>query len=59
MMIYQFPFQKVQPGSHIYIWGVGIVGREYIKQIAATKYCEIDGIIDTYSELKEYQGYLF
>ena len=43
---YLFPFEKVAPGSRILIYGAGVVGQHYIKQITITGYCNIIGVVD-------------
>lgn len=43
---YLFPYEKVSMGSRILIYGAGILGREYLKQIQITKYCQIVGFVD-------------
>ncbi len=47
---YLFPYEKVRPGSKIVIYGAGILGREYLKQIQITKYCQIVAFIDKNAE---------
>ena len=43
---YLFPFEKIPPKSKILIYGAGMVGMEYLRQIAMTDYCEALGVLD-------------
>ncbi len=43
---YLFPFEKVPAGSNILIYGAGILGHEYWKQICLTQYCNLIGMVD-------------
>lgn len=43
---YLFPFEKIPQGSKILIYGAGVIGQEYLKQILITKYCEVIGFVD-------------
>lgn len=49
---YLFPFELVPRGAKIFIYGAGIMGQEYFRQIRITKYCEVLGFID-----KEWEKY--
>ena len=42
-----FPFDKVNKGEHIIIYGTGSVGAQYAAQLAALDYCEIVAFADT------------
>lgn len=42
-----FPFSKVEKNSSVIIYGIGEVGKSYIKQINTTKYCDIEYVTDT------------
>ena len=44
--IYLFPFEKIKNGSNILIYGAGILGQEYLKQIQITNYCKVVGFLD-------------
>lgn len=50
---YLFPFEKVPAGANILIYGAGILGHEYCKQIQITHYCNLVGMIDR--NYKKYQ----
>lgn len=41
-----FPYEKVSPGARVLIYGAGLVGIEYLKQIMITHYCEVVGMVD-------------
>lgn len=43
---YLFPFEKIQFGSRILIYGAGDVGQAYLKQLLMTKYAEVVAFID-------------
>ncbi len=50
---YLFPYEKIPPGSNVLIYGAGVLGQEYLKQILITGYCKIIGFVD-----KNYADYL-
>lgn len=41
-----FPYELVEKGSRIIIYGAGEVGRSFVEQINANHYCEIIAIVD-------------
>ena len=43
---YLFPFEKIPKGSTILIYGAGILGQEYLKQILISNYCKVVGFVD-------------
>lgn len=43
---YLFPFEKIESGSRILIYGAGVMGQEYLRQVLITSYCEVVGMID-------------
>lgn len=43
---YLFPFEKVDRGSKILIYGAGDVGQEYLQQLLMTGYCDVLGFVD-------------
>lgn len=51
---YLFPFDKIVAGSKIVLYGAGIVGQTYRKQIEQIEYCEIVAWVD-----KNYQNFSF
>ena len=44
---YQFPYHRVKKGSKIAIWGMGLVGRQYVAQLHGNPYCELVCCVDT------------
>ncbi len=51
-----FPFQKIGLNTDIVIFGLGVVGEEYIAQIQQTNFCNLKYIIDNNCGLEQYQG---
>ena len=45
-----FPFDKVNKGERIVVYGAGRVGAQYAAQLAALDYCEIAAFADTYAK---------
>lgn len=45
-MDFVFPYNMIDKGKKIYIWGAGKVGRDYYTQIVVSNYCEVAGVID-------------
>jgi SAM-dependent methyltransferase len=45
---YLFPFEKIEKGSNIIIFGAGTIGWHYLQQITETGYCRCVAIIDNY-----------
>lgn len=43
---YLFPYEKVEKGSKIIIYGAGALGQDYYQQILITNYCNVVGFID-------------
>ena len=43
---YLFPFEKIDKGASVIIYGAGILGQEYVKQIEITNYCRVVALID-------------
>lgn len=43
---YLFPYEKVQHGSRILIYGAGVMGQDYLYQMMITGYCEVIGMVD-------------
>lgn len=52
---YVFPFDKVEPGKTLALYGAGIVGQDYFRQIKAIDYCNkivwVDNNHEKYSSL--------
>lgn len=51
-----FPFDQVVKDAKIVLWGMGVVGKEYVNEILATNYCHIEYAIDSTAEEKVYMG---
>lgn len=49
-----FPFQKVEKGSNVVIYGFGGIGKAYIQQIRFTKYCNFLYVVDREYENKNF-----
>ena len=45
-----FPFDKVNKGEKIVIYGAGKIGDQYARQLAALDFCEIVAFADTYAK---------
>lgn len=43
---YLFPFESINKGSKILLFGAGKVGKSYLEQLIKTNYCEVISIID-------------
>lgn len=41
-----FPFEKIDKGEEIIIWGNGVVGKQYMEQIRQTNYCKVICVVD-------------
>ena len=54
-MNYVFPYNSVEKGSRIAIYGFGLVGRDFFEQIISFGYCEIvlcvDKSFESYDEI--------
>lgn len=44
-----FPFNKVKAGERIVVFGMGNIGKQYARQVAALDFCEIVALTDTYA----------
>lgn len=44
--LHQFPFDRVNRGSNVILYGGGVVGREYLQQAVAANWCNILFIVD-------------
>ena len=43
---YLFPFEAVPRGARVFIHGAGDIGDDYLRQVQATRYCEILSFLD-------------
>ena len=41
-----FPFEIIDKGEEIIIWGNGVVGKQYMEQIRQTNYCKVKCVVD-------------
>ena len=55
-IIYLFPFEKVEKGSKIIIYGAGNVGQSFLEQINMTGYCDVVAVADRAYEKYPYLG---
>lgn len=46
MANYLFPFDRVEKGSDIVIYGMGLVGRQYLEQVRVLEYCNVVALVD-------------
>lgn len=46
MAEYLFPFDKVEKGSNIVIYGMGLAGRQYLEQVRTLGYCNVVALAD-------------
>lgn len=54
-----FPWDLVQPASTIVIYGAGVVGQGYLKQVSAASYCTVAAIFDRNAlNIKDFPSYL-
>ena len=53
-----FPFEKVEKGAKIVIYGAGVIGQLYYKQIAHSGYCEIVAWVDRNYQKSPYRQML-
>lgn len=56
MKMYIFPFNQVDKGEKIILWGMGVVGKQYVNEILATNYCHIEFAIDDAAKNRTYMG---
>lgn len=45
-VVYLFPYQSIKKGSRVAIYGAGLVGQDYMRQIKETGYCNIAFVAD-------------
>lgn len=44
--VFLFPFEKIEKGSNILLYGIGTVGRYFYNQITSMDYCKIVAVVD-------------
>ncbi len=47
---YLFPFEQIPRHSRVLIYGAGMVGQEYLRQLLMTKYADVVGFLDRDAE---------
>ena len=52
-----FPYEYIEKGARVIIYGYGLVGKLYIEQIEYTKWCVIVGIVDSNVNRKQMSNY--
>lgn len=45
-LYYLFPFDRIEQGARIVIYGAGRVGQDYLQQIRLTRYCDVAAVVD-------------
>ena len=50
-MIYLFPFEQIGRKDRIVIYGAGVVGQQFLKQLDKTRYCSVIAMLDQKSSL--------
>lgn len=53
-----FPFDRVNKGASIAIYGAGEIGEYFLRQLAAVPYCSVSWLVDIKFESEEQQGSL-
>lgn len=51
---WMFPFDLVDKKSKVILFGAGAVGREFVKQIEHTRYCDIVAVVDNDIKKQDY-----
>ena len=46
MQLYEFPFASVRRDANVIIYGAGVVGQTYLRQVSMTQYCRIEALVD-------------
>lgn len=56
MNIIMFPFDRVNKGATVAIYGAGEIGEHFLRQLAAMPYCSVAWLVDRQFQLEEKQG---
>ena len=56
-MYYLFPFHLIKKASNIVIYGAGNAGKNFVKQIEITNYCNVVGIVDMNYKTAQIKNY--
>ncbi|MGL4525268.1 MAG: class I SAM-dependent methyltransferase, partial [Spirochaetia bacterium] len=58
MNLIMFPFDRVNKGATIAIYGAGEISKSFLNQLSAINYCRVDWLVDQKFESKGQQGKL-
>ncbi|MBL0451842.1 class I SAM-dependent methyltransferase [Aeromonas veronii] len=58
MNLIMFPFDRVNKGATIAIYGAGEISKSFLSQLSAINYCQVDWLVDQKFESKGLQGKL-
>lgn len=58
MNLIMFPFDRVNKGATIAIYGAGEISKSFLSQLSAINYCQVDWLVDQKFESKGQQGKL-
>lgn len=58
MNLIMFPFDRVNKGAAIAIYGAGEISKSFLSQLSAINYCQVDWLVDQKFESKGQQGKL-
>ncbi|WP_447737821.1 class I SAM-dependent methyltransferase [Aeromonas veronii] len=58
MNLIMFPFDRVNKGASIAIYGAGEISKSFLSQLSAINYCQVDWLVDQKFESKGQQGKL-
>lgn len=53
---YLFPYEAIEKGKKIIIYGAGVVGRQYFDQMQITNYCEVITMVDRNYDEYQHRG---
>lgn len=56
-LFFLFPFEKIPPNEQIVLYGAGMVGRSYYRQLEETQYCKVAAWVDIRAEEINYPGW--
>lgn len=56
-LVRYFPFKEIHQGANISLYGMGLVGHQFVAQIISTNYCTIHAAVDkNWKNMKPYMG---
>jgi FlaA1/EpsC-like NDP-sugar epimerase len=44
--MYLFPFERIEKGARVVLYGAGVVGTDFAAQIKMSGYCQLVGVLD-------------